>query len=438
VAPCYACKLEASLKQASLEEIWRGEAFESLRKKFKEGVIPDECSFCRGHLKNGNFASILANKYDHHSAPNKGYPAIVEFELGNQCNLECVMCCGELSSSIRAHREKKDPVESIVDADFAKHFDFCLPHLRAAEFTGGDPFLIPAYDDIWSTLKRVNPKIDILITTNANTMTEKVEKLLASNLRLSFNISIDSLDQAVYEKIRVNADFENVMRNISRFAAYTQSAHTSLGFLVCPMQPNAFELQEFVPFAQKHSASVSYHVVFKPSHLALWTLRSDELNLLHRHLEKFTFKGSDFITRLNARNYQGLVDLIGVWAEKARIREEVSLQRDHEIATLIQEKESLFWNKLASVVEEEDLSHHRARIKALIARMDVPSLPELVYVRLAEIVPEDIVSALNTMNDDALMLKLDQYHNSVYYEWFAGVGLSDNDKYELSMKGLKW
>jgi MoaA/NifB/PqqE/SkfB family radical SAM enzyme len=439
VSPCYACKAEASIKNNSLEEIWNGDVFENLREQFKAGIIPDECSFCRGHLKNENYGSILASKYDHHSEPNKGFPSIVEFELGNKCNLECIMCCGELSSTIRSGRENKSPVESIVDDNFYKQFDFCLPNLRAAEFTGGDPFLIPAYEQIWNQIEKINPGIDILITTNANTMNENVRTLLSKNLRLSFNVSIDSLQKQVYEQIRQNAVFENAIQNIGIFSDYSAKHNTSMGFLVCPLQINRNELPDFIAFADKYNASLSYHVVFKPAELALWTMNSQELKSLHLHLEKFRFKRSDFIGRVNSRNYDGLVSLVKSWSEKAFQREKATLEKTSEIEELISIAKKAFWNKLSAVVnEDEDLQHHVRRIEHLVSVLEVHAFKELVFIKLAEITGPEVLQALNTLKDHELTQKLVQYHNSVYYQLFAGEGLSDNDKYELSMKGLTW
>ncbi len=439
VSPCYACKTNASLKRQSLEEIWNGEDFRALRTQMSEGIIPDECSFCRGHLKNQNFGSILAAKYDHHAAENGGFPAIAELELGNECALECVMCCGELSSSIRANREHKTKVESIVDANFVKQFDFCLLHLRAAEFTGGDPFLIPIYKELWSKIEKVNPSLDLLITTNANTMNSTVQALLQGKLKLSFNVSIDSLRKDIYEQIRRNATFENAIKNIQIFFEYTQKHNTSLGFLVCPLQINRYELPDFIEFANRYKATLSYHVVFKPASLALWTMKSDELRLLHSHLVPYQFKGSDFRTRINSRNYDAVTDLINAWAVKAALRESAIKEKAGSLETLINRAKERFWAELSSVIEDDEtLKHHQRRIETIIAQLQVEAYNELVFLKLSTITPQEIVQGLNSMNDKELSEKLAGYHNAMYYEFFAGEGLSDNDKYELSMKGQLW
>jgi MoaA/NifB/PqqE/SkfB family radical SAM enzyme len=439
VSPCYACKAEDSLKDKSLEDIWKGEVFESLRRRFRAGEIPDECSFCRGHLRNRNFGSILALKYDHHKSIGKTSPSIIELELGNQCQLECVMCSGELSSSIRHNREHREPVESIVKPGFSSQFDFCLPRLKAAEFTGGDPFLIPVYYELWDKIEKVNPSLNILITTNANTMSPAVEKVLAKGLKFSFNISIDSLIKDVYETIRKNGNFENAISNIGRYTEYTYEHNTSIGFLVCPLRLNAYELQDFIGFADTYGATLSYHVVFKPAALVLWTMPSDELHKLARHLKHYRFKGKDYRTRINARSYDALVELVECWAQKAEQREHATHSRLYEIDTRVANAKRIFIRTLQALYPKaEDFDAVIDRLEDLVSSLKVESSPHLVFIRLASKKPQEIWQALEFMSDEEITAKLLSYHNSVYYEYYAGDGLSDNDKYELNMKGKIW
>ena len=54
----------------------------------------------------GNFSAVKSLQYDSPKLNSSKYPSVLEFELINTCNLECVMCTGEYSSLIRAKREK--------------------------------------------------------------------------------------------------------------------------------------------------------------------------------------------------------------------------------------------------------------------------------------------------------------------------------------------
>jgi radical SAM protein with 4Fe4S-binding SPASM domain len=56
------------------------------------------------------------------------------------------------------------------------------------------------------------------INTNASLLTEKLSHTILSNLEIgTIVISIDAADKTLYEKIRVNGDFEKVIKNISMF-----------------------------------------------------------------------------------------------------------------------------------------------------------------------------------------------------------------------------
>ena len=67
----------------------------------------------------------------------------MEFSISNVCNLECVMCNGNFSSAIRAHRDQLPPAKSVYSNAFDPVLRSILPHLFRAKFLGGEPFLIP-------------------------------------------------------------------------------------------------------------------------------------------------------------------------------------------------------------------------------------------------------------------------------------------------------
>ena len=57
------------------------------------------------------------------------------------------------------------------------------------------------------------------ITTNANTMNPRIERLMNMHKNLYFNISIDSLQKENYEKFD-KWEFEYAMKNTQKFIDY--------------------------------------------------------------------------------------------------------------------------------------------------------------------------------------------------------------------------
>lgn len=426
VAPCYACKIRESMEHKSIEEIWNGPAFQSLRNDISNGIIPEACSFCRNHFMSKDYGSILANKYDHYLMSTSGMPIIAELELSNQCNLECIMCSGTLSSSIRKNREHLPAVVNKLPDNFLEQFEPILKNLKSIELTGGDPLLIKTYYELLHLAESINPLIDVLITTNANTFTKETEDLLNRKMKLSFNVSVDSLNEDTYSKIRCNGSLKTALKNIDRFKEYTQKHNTSLGFLVCPLKYNWKELPDFVGFANKHGASLSYHVVFKPAEHALWSFSSVELEKILKHLNSFQFTSDNFIGNINVRSYNSLVHLIESWYKKAIVREQKQVETLQKIKTDIQSaKNTLFQNvKSSSIIE---------KIETSISKTKISEHPDLIYIALSKKDKKELVEGINTLSDMELIEKLKLYYSEIYSSYFYTIQFSDNDKYQNNL-----
>lgn len=115
------------------------------------------------------------------------------------------------------------------------------------------------------------------IVTNGLFITEGwAEKLVRSNVELVF--SIDGVTKEVYEKIRVGAKFEDVLRRIKIVTEARKRAPgkiMSLRLHVVIMKSNYQELEEFIDFAKEYE--------FDAMHLiAIWGNPESEENIFHR------------------------------------------------------------------------------------------------------------------------------------------------------------
>ncbi|MFN8315404.1 MAG: SPASM domain-containing protein [Chitinophagales bacterium] len=90
-APCWLTFIDPdSYKEKSIRDIWFGEKYQTLREKLLKYDLTFRCSVCLKNLQSGNFTSVLAKAYDVN--PIQQYPSMMELEIENTCNLECVMC----------------------------------------------------------------------------------------------------------------------------------------------------------------------------------------------------------------------------------------------------------------------------------------------------------------------------------------------------------
>ncbi len=321
VSPCYASYNDDSstIDNTSIHDIWFKGSFVKIRKEHNNCDLETTCEFCNKLILQKSFGSLLINKYEHYAFSKSKYPAIMEFELSNKCNLSCIMCDSNLSSSIAKSEKNNVSGNQHYDKNFIEQLDEFIPHLQLAEFTGGDPFMIEEYYDIWDKITKINPKCQILITTNANTMNSRIEELLKKHKNIHFNVSIDSLEKDNYANIRRNGNLDIALKNIDKFIKYTRENKTNLNILVCPLTVNKYELHKFVDFANEKNICVYYHTVVKPKELSLKYLNKQELEKTIRSLEDFSAIQKTKKQKTNFNNFQNLLTLLRNWLNEENL-----------------------------------------------------------------------------------------------------------------------
>ncbi len=318
----------------SLLDIWFSEKANELREYIDANDLGGGCEICAKQLLAHNFMGSRARGFDQsatstlNNIPEKlrnklkhgqwqQMPRSMEFELSNTCNLECVMCHGYFSSSIRKNREHLPPIHQPYDAAFVEQLKPFLPFLNEAKFLGGEPFLIDTYYQIWEAIAEFNPNINIYITTNATIYNNKVRTLL-NRLRVNPVISIDSLVEDTYNAIRKNASFTRVMENIGHLRAYCQERGTQLSFAVCPMTLNKNELPSMVHYANREGIRLFFNTVFQPEIYSLKFLPDVELAKLIDQYKAADLANDTEIARHNASVFNDLIHQLEAWLAQAQ------------------------------------------------------------------------------------------------------------------------
>jgi radical SAM protein with 4Fe4S-binding SPASM domain len=281
VSPCWLLvgAVETWDGTKTIKDIWAGDAFEKYRNNLINNIFEQNCKVCKNNILADNWP--LAMAYDHFSI--KEYPTLLELELSNQCNLECVMCEGRLSSGIRKNRDKLPPMPMLYDDNFVEQLKDFIPHLEELRFNGGEPFAQKIVYDICMLVADINPKLKINIATNGTVYNKQVQKIL-NRCNIHLNISIDSLDKNNYESIRINGDFDDLMKNFQIFKKYCHDNDRMLSVMINPMRNNWWEMPDFVNFCNTNRVYLWYNTIHHPNHLALWNLPKDELKTIYESL----------------------------------------------------------------------------------------------------------------------------------------------------------
>ena len=310
----------------SIKDIWKGRYLQGLRTDLANGELKGMCWLCKDCINQGTRPLALAYE-DVEPNPGYEYPSMLELELSNNCNLECVMCQGSLSNLIRRNREHLPPLPMAYDERFVEELREFIPHLQELRFNGGEPFTQQIVFDVCEQVYELHPELRITIATNGTVLNDRVKSHLERG-NFHINISIDSLRKERYEAIRVRADFDTLMENFLYYKDYCQSRDRIISVQVNPMRSNWDEMAEINEWALSHDVRCWYNVVRYPLHSALWNLSSAELEHIHATLSAHRFELDDDVTdpwvfENNMVAWHHLVDdQLTAWITESREREE--------------------------------------------------------------------------------------------------------------------
>ncbi len=295
-----------NIKDQRLAEIWHGERAEVLRAAILAHDYSMGCEFCQWQEDDGAESTVFARNFDDLalSGRNPAWPAQMEFSVSNTCNLQCTMCRGEWSSSIRSQREHLPPLPKAYDEQFFDDLAEFLPHLRAAKFLGGEPFLARESLRILDMLVDMGLHPETTVTTTAPNWHDRVERLLGV-LEPHVVVSMDGFDAESFEAIRVGADFAEVTANLRRFVAMTKKLGASVSFTL--QRNNWRSLPDLFLYAADLGVGAHVNTLMDPEDQSLFTLDEPELAEIVRALDA----RSGDVGQLGARYVQQWDDQLG-------------------------------------------------------------------------------------------------------------------------------
>ncbi|MBX7182795.1 MAG: radical SAM protein [Bacteroidia bacterium] len=320
-----------------LKEIWKSASAQLMRADMKNYTLGKGCEICKMDLESGAFEEVRARHFDHIPI-HPEYPTQMEFLLTNTCNLECVMCVGKFSSSIRKNVENLPPIPYVYDDAFLEELEEFIPYLKETRFSGsGEAFLIDANYQIWEKLVRLNPNCKIMVQTNGTVLNNRVKEILEKG-NFHIGVSLDSLKKEVFEGIRPNAKFERVLEHIEFFAEYCRQGNRKFNISTCVMRQNWKEMPDFVKFSNGLGAVQTFHKVWNPRKFALNNLSSQDLDAIYSYLGQYDFETNTHLQALNRNHYHYFKNVVGDWKSEA-IRREKELQHisDRGIENVVKE-----------------------------------------------------------------------------------------------------
>lgn len=275
-----------AVAEQSLVEIWSGEARRAMAASLAEGDYPTGCEGCEVEHGLGQRGATPAVAFDEFATgdTDPAWPRQLEFTLSNRCNLACVQCNGENSSTIRAQREGRPPLPPAYDDGFFAQLPPFLEHAEVVSFLGGEPFLAPEARRVLDLLLASTNRPVVRVTTNVTVWSDAVERYLR-DLRMHVALSIDGATAETYEAVRVGARYERVVTVRDRILAVAAETGAQVDLNYCLLRANWHEVGAF--FAQADALDLDANVipVHEPAEHSLFTLDLAELGPIVAALE---------------------------------------------------------------------------------------------------------------------------------------------------------
>jgi hypothetical protein len=287
------------------------------------------CWECEVPARLGLRGTSLAAQFDRYaSTASSAYPRIMDFALSNRCNLQCVMCNGDLSSAIRSQRERRPPLPAVYgDEFFAELVDF-LPHLERAQFKGGEPFLSPENQRVWDLLLDLDASCEVSVTTNATIWNDRVEHYVR-DLRMDVIVSVDGMTAPTLESIRVGVKADEFWANVDRFQQVTTETGSSLTLSWCLMPQNVDELGLFFAETSRRGCHANVIVVNQPPAHDMTGLDRERLGRIVGHLERERRETGAWLTADAGAAWDETIEVL-----RGHVDREIQLRPNHPFPEL--------------------------------------------------------------------------------------------------------
>ena len=354
--------------QNSIAKIWNGKVIKKIRKRITRNCLDCGCEECYTQLMLKNYYSITAWHYDYIRPINKktDLPTAFDFQLSNNCNYECIMCSGELSTSIRSNREHSPLYGCPYDDNFIEQLRPYIPNLQNASFTGGETFLNPLYYKIWDIIVKENPQCIISISTNGSMLDDKIKSYL-EKLKCNITISINAIDEDIYKSIHVGGNMENVLNNYLYFKDYCKRVGSQLMIKICPLRQNIYHIPALMDYFNANDTCLSFNKVMYPPHCSLWNLHPDELGKIIEFLKQNRKEATNETERLNNSRYDTLINQLCSWQKDGVEREKLKLTDKpiDELVTIFEKKIRDYYSTL-----NMDSSESETEIKSILGKIE--------------------------------------------------------------------
>lgn len=275
-----------NIKENSIAEIWNGEKARKWRREFLEGK-PQNCAVEVKHRHCQHCPENNKLLDDIEVSEIQTRPILkLTANFNGKCNLQCQMCdIWKLPNGLYNQINFWEPAKRDI-----------FPYLKEVDMLSGEPFIQADTYRLIDEISSINPDCQWIFTTNAHwKLTAKIKNDLNKIKIKNIIISLDSLEEKTYYKIRYPGKLKFVLDNIENFLIYNEGRQASglnrirfmLNFLV--QKDNWKEIPQAIRYCEERGIVPLITFLYEPSEFSLLHIHEDErFNIMEEILHELS------------------------------------------------------------------------------------------------------------------------------------------------------
>lgn len=291
IKPC--CRFQApesfiSNSSINIEAARNSPMFMNTREQMLSGSLPESCSKCRMEECAGQTSLLQKSNQEHDLQAIKDTKIknleSIEWFLGNVCNLRCITCAPDRSSSWNQDAEvvgyKKSAIKKLGIDELKKY----LPKLKKIKLIGGEPLLHKEFEQILEEVILSGNSNGMHIICNSNRTLfpeEKILSLLKKFKLIELDLSLDGIGN-VNEYIRHPTKCIKVEENLNKFIELAQNQKNVVLYITCTISAyNTMYIAEIYDWwktriknlkSQRIRSAICWNYVLSPKHMSTFIL----------------------------------------------------------------------------------------------------------------------------------------------------------------------
>ena len=234
------CSAGSSMKTLP-SEFWYSEYIKDVRSKMTNGQEVKDCNKCYDQEKNKQWS--LRQTYHHlREYPEKKLPTVMDLDLSNFCNLQCIMCGPERSSKWAG----KVSTTSQQQLD-----DLCSisGEVRHLILQGGEPTMMPEFEYYFDYLEKNNilQNVDVKCISNMTNINNKFYNLLSKCKSVTIIASVDSYGGA-NDYIRHPSHFDKIEHNL---LALSEKKNINVSIIMSLQTLSMYNFSQYIGWVER-------------------------------------------------------------------------------------------------------------------------------------------------------------------------------------------